>query len=207
MKLFAHPGASSMSVHILLRELGTPFELEIVDVKTKLRADGSGYGAIAERGLVPLLVLPDGATITENAVIAQYLCDSAGRVDLMLEAGSIARYVVLEWQGFIAAELDKAFAPLFWPIGEEERSAVRQDLRQRFATVDGDLDGRDFLTGETFTAADAYMFVIASWASFFQVDLSGMPALRAYLVRIGRRSSVAAALAAEGPGFVSLLAD
>lgn len=206
MKLFAHPGASSMSVHILLRETGLPFELEMVDVKTKVRPDGSGYRSVAERGLVPLLQLADGATITENAVIAQFICDAAARADLMPPLGSIERYRVMEWQSYVASELDKAFTPLFWGIGESEETAVRVNLVQRLSDVDRALGRRPFLTGENFTAADAYMFVIASWALFFGIDLEGRNMLRAYLARIGQRPSVIDALAAEGPGLVALVA-
>jgi glutathione S-transferase len=49
------------------------------------------------------------------------------------------------------------------------------------------------------------MFVIASWAFFFGIDLGAMPSLKAYLARIGRRRSVIDALAAEGPGLVAVI--
>lgn len=60
------------------------------------------------------------------------------------------------------------------------------------------------MTGDTFTAADAYLFVIASWALFFQFDFTSMPRLRAYLETISQRPSVQAAYAAEGPGLVAV---
>lgn len=204
MKLFAHPGASSMSVHILLLETELPFELEVVNVTAKTRADGSGYRAVAERGLVPLLQFDDGSHITENVVLAQYLCDLAGREDLMPRAGTIERYRVMEWQSFVAAELHKGFSPLFWPVDDTTKAFARARLQERLRLVDEALEGGAFLTGETFTAADAYLFVIASWALFFQFDLGAMPSLRAFLARVGQRPSVIAALAAEGPGLVSV---
>lgn len=111
LKLFAHAGASSMSVHILLREVGLPFKIEMGDVKAKVRPDGSGYGAVAGRGLVPLLQLADGATIAENTVLAQFICDATGRADLMPPHGSVERYRVMEWQSWVASELDKVFTP------------------------------------------------------------------------------------------------
>jgi glutathione S-transferase len=111
LKLFTHPGASSLSVHILLREIGAPFELEVVNVTTKMRTDGSDYRTAAPRGMVPLLVLEDGAHLSENLVIAQYLCDRADRHDLMPPCASMARYRVMEWQSFVAAELPRASSP------------------------------------------------------------------------------------------------
>ncbi|AXB80377.1 glutathione transferase GstA [Novosphingobium sp. P6W] len=204
MKLFAHPGASSMSIHILLHETGLPFELEIVNVTTKMRADGSDYRLVAERGLVPLLELDDGSAITENVVIAQFLCDMASREDLMPHAGTIDRYRVMEWQSYIAAELHKGFSPLFWPIDDEAKAFVRTRLEERLRMIDAVLEDSTYLTGDTFTAADAYLFVIASWSLFFQFDLSQMPNLRSYLSTIGKRASVLAAFAAEGPGLVQV---
>lgn len=204
MKLFTHPGASSMSIHILLHETELPFELEVVNVTTKTRADGSDYRLVAERGLVPLLELDDGSSITENVVIAQLLCDMANREDLMPRAGTMDRYRVMEWQSFVAAELHKGFSPLFWPVDDETKTFVRARLSERLRMIDQVLDGKQYLTGDTFTAADAYMFVIASWSLFFQFDLSEMTRLRSYLYRIAKRPSVQAAFAAEGPGLVAV---
>jgi glutathione S-transferase len=207
MKLFTHPGASSMSVHILLHETGLPFDLEVVNVTTKTRADGSDYRLVAERGLVPLMQLDDGTTITENVVIAQYLCDLAKREDLMPAPGTLARYRVMEWQSYVAAELHKAFSPLFWPVEEETKTFVRARIAERLKLIDKALAAQMYLTGDTFTAADAYMFVIASWSLFFQFDFSALSNLRAYLARIGQRDSVQAALASEGQGLVQIVAD
>jgi glutathione S-transferase len=107
LKLFAHSGASSLSVHILLRETELPFELEVVNAIEKVRAFGGDYRQINPRGMVPALELEDGTILTENLVIAQYLCDTAGRADLMPAAGTKERYKVMEWQSFIATELHK----------------------------------------------------------------------------------------------------
>jgi glutathione S-transferase len=203
MKLYVHPGASSLSVHILLREIGAPFDLEVVNVTAKQRADGSDYRVIAPRGMVPLLELPTGEYLTENLVIAQYICDAAGRHDLMPAGGTLARYRVMEWQSFVAAELHKSFIPLNWKIDAAMRDLVLARIGSRLAYVEQGLTG-PFLTGETFTAADAYLFVIASWTRFYGIDIEALPRLSAILRRVGARTSVRAALTAEGRGMVSL---
>jgi glutathione S-transferase len=203
MKLYTHPGASSLSVHILLREIGAPFDLEIVNVTKKLRPDGSDYRAVAPRGMVPLIELDDGSQLTENLVIAQYLCDRAGRVDLMPAAGSIGRYRLMEWQSFIAAELHKSFVPLNWVIDEAMRALVVEHIGRRLSVAEEDLEG-PYLTGETFTAADAYFFVIASWTRFYGIPLTPFPRVAALLERVGNRPSVRAALKAEGHGMVDV---
>lgn len=203
MKLFTHPGASSLSVHILLREIGAPFELEVVNVTTKRRTDGSDYRTAAPRGMVPLLVLDDGAHLSENLVIAQYLCDRADRRDLMPPCASMARYRVMEWQSFVAAELHKSFIPLNWQIDDAMRKLVLARIANRLAFVERDLVG-PYLTGDVLTAADAYLFVIASWTRFYGIPLDPFPRIAVLLASVGNRPSVRAALAAEGHGMVEV---
>lgn len=201
MKLYTHPGASSLSVHILLRETRLPFDLEVVNVTAKVRADGSDYWTVARRGMVPLLELDNGEKLTENLVIAQYLCDQAGRHDLMPQAGTMQRYRVMEWQSYVAAELHKSFVPMFWPIDEETRALVVGRIRNRLGFLDEGLKG-PFLTGETFTAADAYLFVIGSWTRHFGISTDAYPRLRNLLKLVSQRQSVRDALKAEGRGLV-----
>lgn len=203
MKLYVHPGASSLSVHILLREIAEPFDLEVVNVTAKQRADGSDYRDVAPRGMVPLLELPGGERLTENMVIAQFICDQAERRDLMPAPGTIARYRVMEWQSFVAAELHKSFIPLNWKIDAPMRELVLTRTRGRLAFAEQGMVG-PFLTGEIFTAADAYLFVIASWTRFYGIALDAYPRLAAFLRLVGARHSVEAALRAEGHGMISL---
>jgi glutathione S-transferase len=203
MKLYTHPGASSLSVHILLREVGVPFDLEVVNVSQKIRADGADYRTIAPRGMVPVLELDDGSQITENLVIAQYIADRFGREDLMPAFGSMARYRVQEWQSFIATELHKSFIPLNWPIDVVMRELVLNRINGRLALVERDIAG-PYLLGETFTAADAYLFVIASWTRFYGIALDPFPRLAALLTLVGTRVAVRAALQAEGHGMIDL---
>ncbi|MFK3691081.1 glutathione transferase GstA [Agrobacterium tumefaciens] len=205
MKLFAHPGASSFSVHLLLRETELPFDLEIVNVTEKTRAFGGDYREINARGMVPALELEDGTVLTENLVIAQYVCDTAGRLDLMPAPGTRERFEVMEWQSFIAAELHKGTSPLFWPLDEDAKSFVRNRISSKYRVVDDALSRKPYLTGSHFTAADAYLFPILSWSLFFKLDLSNFPNIKDFLRRVGKRPSVVAALAAEGPGLISIL--
>lgn len=203
MKLYTHPGASSLSAHIILREVGTPFDLEVVDVTRKQRVDGTNYRAVAPRGMVPLLELEDGTHLSENLVIAQYLADRFDRTDLMPAAGTLERYRVMEWQSFVGAELHKSFVPLNWQIDEAMRELVLARIDSRLAMVERDLVG-PFLAGDHFTAADAYLFVIASWTHFYGIPLAPFPRIAALIKEIAVRPTVSAALAAEGHGMVSL---
>jgi len=199
MKLYYSPGACSLSPHIVLRETGLPFDLVMASTKTHKLADGTDYYTINPKGYVPLLELDDGQRLSEGPAIVQYLGDKAPASGLMPAAGTMARYRQIEWLNFVSTELHKSYSPLFNPAMPEEGKAVyRERLKGRYKYVNEQLEGKQYLMGDTFTAADAYLFTVSSWAKHVGVDITGFAALQAYLGRVGARPSVQAALKAEG---------
>jgi glutathione S-transferase len=199
MKLYFAPAACSLVPHIVLREIGQPFTLEKVDTAKHLTPAGADYYAINPKGQVPLLQLDDGSLLSEGPVITQYIADKAQATALMPAAGSIERYRVMEWQNYITSELHKGFSPLFSPdFDAKAKSTLRAALRKKYEWVESQLSGRDHLTGEAFTAADAYLFVVTGWAKFVDLNLSGLPNLEAFLKRVASRPAVHEAMKAEG---------
>lgn len=198
MKLYYSPGACSRAPHIILRETNTPFTLVKVDLGQHRTQEGGNYYELNPKGQVPLLALDDGNTLSEGPVIAQYIAEQAGRQDLLPPVGSLARYKVLEWQNYITSELHKSFSPLFDPrIDAATKALFIEQLGKKYKWVDSRLAGQSYLTGEQFTVADAYLFVITGWAPNLGVDLSQLANLQAFLGNIAQRDSVKAALAAE----------
>ncbi|HUR42116.1 MAG TPA: glutathione transferase GstA [Verrucomicrobiae bacterium] len=199
MKLFYSPGACSLSPHIVAREAGLALDLEKVDLKAKKTASGADYRAINPKGYVPALQLDDGTVLTEGPAIVQYLADQAPVTGLAPANGSLARYRLQEWLNFISTEIHKQFSPLFNPAATPEvRQAQVEKLGQRFDWLEPQLAGGQFLMGERFTAADAYLFTVVNWAGVVKMDLSKWPNLTAYRKRVGERPAVQAALRAEG---------
>jgi len=198
MKLYYAPGACSLCPHIVLLEASLAAEAVQVNLKTHQLLDGSDYYAINERGYVPLLELDDGERITENAAIVQYLADRAPDRGLLPPAGTLERTRVQEWLAFVGSELHKGFSPLFNPaVPEEVKPVFKKKLVDRFRWVDGQLAGKSYLMGETFTVADAYLFVITGWAGRMGVDIAGLENLAAHQARMRQRPGVQAALQAE----------
>jgi glutathione S-transferase len=198
-KLYYSPGACSLSPHIVLREAGLPFSLVLASTKTKKLADGSDYLAINSKGYVPLLELDDGQRLSEGPAIVQYIADQAPATGLAPAAGTMARYRLMEWLNFITSELHKGFSPLFTPgMPDEAKAMAQKKLGERLAWVDGQLAGKDYLMGDTFTVADAYLFTVAGWGKYVGVDISGLQNLSAYMGRVAARPAVHDALKAEG---------
>ena len=199
MKLFYMPGACSLAPHIVANEAGIDLELVKVDGASKKTEQDQDYLATNPNGYVPALVLPDGELMTEASVVVQYLADQKPESGLMPGAGDMARYRVQQWLAFVATELHKTFSPFFKPgTPEATKETNRAHLSKRLAYVDRKLDGRSYLTGDAFTAADAYLWTILGWAKVVGIDLSPFANIQRYLGTVAARPAVQQALRAEG---------
>ncbi|MBY0508736.1 MAG: glutathione S-transferase family protein, partial [Rhodospirillaceae bacterium] len=96
-------------------------------------------------------------------------------------------------------EIHKTFGSMFNPASSDgEKKSATETLNKRFKYVDEKLAGKQHLTGDAFTVADAYLFVVLGWAGFVKMDLSGYPNIGAFLGRVGARPKVQEAMKAEG---------
>ena len=198
MKLYFSPGACSLSPHIALRETGQPVDLIQVDTKTKKTKTGDDFLKINPKGMVPVLVLDSGEVLTEGPAIVQYIADRKPSA-LIPAAGNAERYRVLEWLNYITSEIHKAFTPLFKPNTPDEYKTISKDnLATRFGYLDGKLAGKQFLTGDNFTVADAYLFTVVNWSKFHNIDVATWPNLKAFMDRVAARPKVQEAMQAEG---------
>jgi len=200
MKLFFSPGACSLAPHILLCEARLPFTTERVDTQTHKTEHGTDFYSVNPKGCVPVLELDNGERLTEGPIISQYLSDTAKNTDLMPAAGTFARYRVMEWQNYITSELHKSFSPLFGnpALDSDGKTKYGDVLRKKLGWVSSKLRGKQYLTGDTFTAADAYLFVVSSWAKHVQLDLTDYDDLQKFLARVAARPAVKEAMRQEG---------
>ncbi len=199
MKLYYSPGACSLSPHIALREAGMKFELAKALLATHTLPDGSDYYAINPKGQVPLLELDDGQRLSEGPAILQYIADHAPASGLAPAPATMARYRLVESLNFITSELHKGFSPLFDPAMPQEAKALHSArLKGRLALVDRQLEGRDYLMGDRFCVADAYLFTVTNWAPAVGLEISDLKNLAAYRARVAARPAVQEAMQAEG---------
>ena len=199
MKLYYAPGACSLSPHIVARELGIKLDLKKVNTKDKTIEGGGDYWKVNARGYVPALELDNGQVLTEGPAIVQYLADQKPEANLAPRNGTLERYRLQEWLNFLTSEIHKSFSPLFKPnTPEEYKKIAKENLATRFDWLDKQLAGKDYLTGNTFTVADAYLFVLTNWTKFHNIDLTRWPNIAAFQKRVGARPKVQEALQAEG---------
>lgn len=203
MDFFFSPLACSMSGRIALAEAGAAVNLFEVDPATKrVLATGEDYRAVSPLGYVPALRLDDGAVLTENAAILQYVADTFPEAGLAPpESDRLGRARLRQWLSFVGTELHKALlAPLVsQKTPPEVRAWTAGKYSSRLAHLDEALAGRAFLL-DSFSVADAYLATVLNWTQAIpEIDLATYPNVQAYLERMRQRPSVAEALATEVP--------
>lgn len=197
MKLYYSPGACSLADHIILHEIGAPFETEAVNLGTKKTASGADFLAVNPRGAVPALAV-EGGVITQNAAILQYLGDHSDIAAFKPTYGSFPRARLQEALSF-CGDLHSAFGGLFAPnLDEAGRKAVEGQIKRRMTQFEHMLPGgENYWLGE-FTQPDAYAAVMLGWGLMKGVDLSAYPEALALRERVMSRPSAQKAMKDEG---------
>jgi glutathione S-transferase len=145
-----------------------------------------------------VLELEHGERLTEGPAIVQYIADLKPAARLAPAPGTLERARLQALLNFISTELHKGYSPLFNPVANDEFKAwQKQRLRDRYGYMAEQIGGRQYLMGEQFTVADAYLFTTLGWMSYVGLLLADWPALKAYQERIATRPRVRDALRAE----------
>jgi glutathione S-transferase len=198
MDLYFSPLACSLATRISLYEAGAQAGFIEVDPKTKrIMHDGSDYLKVYPLGMVPAIRMDDGALLTENAAILQYVAAQYPGANLAPKDG-IQRARLQQWLCFIGTELHKAlFVPLFdkkAPQGTAENTLAKGE--SRLAYLNNHLTGREFLL-DHFTVADAYLYTVLNWSMATPVKFDRFPAIQSYFTRMRERPSIKKAFGEE----------
>ncbi|MFJ2426419.1 glutathione S-transferase C-terminal domain-containing protein [Pseudomonas sp. NPDC087804] len=200
--LFIFPGACSFAAHVVIHELQLPINVE----RVTLGDPNSPYRQINPTGRVPALLLDNQTLLTENTAILPYLADLKPGTELFAPAGSVERAQIQGWLGYVATEVHVgAFRPINRPERYSADESAFPGIRQRaleqlsnaLKPIEARLAQTEYLVGNRFTVADAYLGVFLGWSARVGV-LNDFPALQAALGRFRARESVVQTLAAEG---------
>lgn len=201
MKLFFSPGACSMATHIALEWIGQPYETHKVSIHGKKSAELLEHNPM---GAVPVLE-EDGWWLTQNAAILTYLVERFPEAGIGGDATPRGRAELHRWLGLVNSDIHPGFKPLFGATAylgdeamiEKTKDNARTTLLQRFEVVDQHLAGREWLVGSKHSVADAYLFVLTTWAPRVGIDLGGLKNLQAFIARMKADPGVERVLAAE----------
>ena len=208
IQLHYYPSTASMAPHILLEEMGAPFELVLVD-RTQDVHKTQQYLKLNPNGLIPVLTEGD-LVLYESAAICLHLCDSHPEAGLAPALGSPERAHFYKWLIWLTNTLQSTliiyFYPERWmnasnPAGAAElKTHAEAKVRVLLDQLDSELarHGGLWLLGANYTALDAYALMLCRWTRNFGQPARTRPQLGAYLQRVLARPAVNRALNAEG---------
>jgi glutathione S-transferase len=192
MKLYYSPGACSLATRISLHEAGLNAEFERVDLRSKITERGYDYMALNPKGAVPMLVLDDGETVTENVAVLAWIAE---RKPELAPGGPLGHIRLLEYLSFLSSELHVAFRPLWKDPSDLNRAQAQEAVARQLDIIENCMREM-YLFGPRFTVADAYLFAMLRWVQDFSIPMP--PELFGYFERVAERPAVRRALTEEG---------
>lgn len=208
MQLHYYPSTASMAPHVLLEEIGAPFQLVLVD-RTQGVHKTQQYLKLNPNGLIPVLAEGD-LVLYESAAICLYLCDRHPEAALAPPLGSAERAHFYKWLMWLTNTLQATLMicvyPERWmnagnPAGAAElRSHAEARVRVLLDQLDMELARHKgpWLLGSDYTALDAYAMMLCRWTRGFGKPARGRPQLGPYLQRVLARPAVVRAFNSEG---------
>jgi glutathione S-transferase len=203
MKLYYAPGACSLGIHVILEEIGKPYDLQKVDLQ-KQEQYAPDFTTINPKSKVPTLMRDDGSVLTEFPAIATWLArtnpDKAllpGDAEAEARALEAMDYVVstLHMQGF-----SRMFRPVNYAPTEADHDKVktrgREIMQKGLELMSKALEGKDYVVGK-FSVADAALFYVEFWASG-RMKMSLPKNCAAHYERMKSRPAVKRVLEQEG---------
>jgi len=211
IQLHYYPSNASMAPHMLLEELGVPFELQYVD-RTQGAHKSPEYLRLNPNGLIPVLVdWRNGSELVlyETAAICLHLVDTHLDAGLAPKLGTPERAQFYKWLIWMTNTLQSALIAYYYPerwVDEGNADGVAQVQAHAEAHIAPMLDqldaqlashGCEWLLGERFSAVDPYALMLCRWTRGFARPARSLPHLGPYLQRMLARPAVQRALATE----------
>ncbi len=207
IRLHYFPGNASMTPHILLEELGLPFELAYVD-RAALAHKAPAYLVLNPNGLIPVFVEGD-LVLYETAAIVLHLADTHPAAGLAPALGTPERAQLYKWLAWMTNTLQAALIIYFYPerwVNEGDAAAAAQVKAHAEAKVNGLLaqidaqlasHGKDWFLGGQYSVLDPYAFMLSRWTRGFPRPARSLAWLGPYLGRILARPAVQRVIATE----------
>lgn len=202
-KLYLSKGSSALAVHILLEDIGVPYETVFVSIPDKAHQTPD-YLAINPKGRVPALQTPQGV-LTENPAILAYLAQAHPELELApTDPFAFAQAQALN--GYIASTLHVAFAhkarAARWADDPAAIAAMQAKVSDNIAEgaqfVEQYLLKGPWALGARYSICDPYLFLVHRWMAASGVDLAEYPKLSAHTDAMGVRPAVQVAQAQHG---------
>ncbi|WP_037317134.1 glutathione S-transferase family protein [Ruegeria halocynthiae] len=192
--LYHAPLTCSLAARFAAAEGDVDLNIAPLNLATKELAAGGSLYDVNPLGQVSVLALPDGTKLTETSTVIAWIQAQSANADFRIDPDSPLYFQMLRWLAFCATELHKGlFRVVFYQEATDEvKERVRGLMPSRFHVLEDQLNGQEFLLGDRFSAADAYLtwfFVLSGHA---QVDHASYPNIEAYRQRVLARPAIQA---------------
>jgi glutathione S-transferase len=206
MKLYYSAGSCSTSCHISLEEAGLKYEAIAVDFDVPTDPNVALVEKLNPLGTLPVFFTDDGKQLDQNLSIHTYIADKAPAKNLLPAFGTYERAEAMNWLSFVASDLHKSIGGMFSisaiskdeKIQEAARAYMTEKANGYLSYMNTKLAGKDYLTGKTFTVADAYAYIVTGWTKWLEIPLTPYKNIEAYMSRVTARPAVAKVLKDEG---------
>jgi len=207
-KLYYYPGNANLAPHMLLEELGVPYELVLVD-RERNEHRSPDYLKLNPNGVIPTLVDGD-LVLYETAAICLHLVDRHPEAGFAPALGTEARAHFYKWLVYLTNTLQAELLVYFYPERlVDDANAAAQVKRHAEERIGAMLDllesalaahGGDYLLGTGFSAVDPYLLMLARWTRLMYRPARQRPHLARFLARMIERPAIQRTFAAEGLG-------
>ncbi len=207
IQLHYYPGNASMTPHLLLEELGVPFELKLVDRANQAHKSPE-FLQLNPNGLIPVLVDGD-LVLYETAAIVLHLCDTHPAAQLAPAVGSIERAQFYKWLVWLSASLQSQMPMFFYtdryvaPGNTGGAAEVHAAIEAKIAALVDQIDahlashGGPWMLGERFSALDPYAFMLCRWTRGMRRPARTLPHVAPFLQRVLERPATQRVLVTE----------
>ena len=188
-------GASSLVPHIVLEEIGAPYERQLVNL-AQGEHKSVAYLKINPRGKVPALAI-DGNVLTENVAILTYLAKQFPQARL-LPHGILEEARCISTMAWFASAAHPTFAHIIRPERFATDIAAHANLKDTARSafwdiceeINRSLDGKKWMMGGTYTVCDPYAFFIYDLGSRIKLPMHELPVYAAFNKRMLERPAV-----------------
>ena len=191
--LYGRKGSGSLAVQIVLEETGAPYELCWVESTPQAV---ESLRRVNPAGKVPVLVLPDGTAVSESAAILIHLSTAFPAARLAPAPGTSAHARYLHWMVYLSANLYETALRYFYAeryscAGPQGAPAIQaracEDYTRHLETLAATLS--PYLLGDTYTAADPYLYTLAGWHPELQALQQRLPPLARHAELLRQRAA------------------
>jgi len=183
---YTHPMSRGRIARWMMEEVGKPYRTEVMEHAASMKSPA--YLAVNPMGKVPALTHGE-VVVTEAAAICAYLADAFPELGLAPPLGDKRRAPYFRWMFFAAGPVEGAMAAR--ALGaevkpEQKRMVGWGDHADLLHGLESAVTGRDFIVGDSFSAADVYFGSSVIWGMQFGT-IEKRPVLEAYAERLKSR--------------------